>query len=126
MARFDKVDSTIGVTRARLLADAAPEDYDIVLGVGLDVEGRAVLKAVSQSGFVGVTIVDRTKRKAGTPIDIMNIGEIVEVAGLVAGKKVYLTAGGLLTQVSAGGIAVGFTIEADRVKVVPAGFAVSA
>lgn len=117
MARFDKVDSTVGMHRAALAADVASSaDYDLVLGVGLNAQGAAVLKAPSNSGFVGVTIVDRTKRRAGQIIDIMSHGEIVEVAGLAAGTKYYLQGSGLLGTTRTANY-VGYTVEADRLVV---------
>jgi hypothetical protein len=116
MARFDKVDSTIGMTRAALAADVDPADYDTVLSVGLDATGHAVLGAAGNSGFVGVTIVDRTKRRAGQIIDIMKIGEIVECAGLAAGTKYYVQADGSVSAVRSA-IYVGYTVEADRLSV---------
>lgn len=121
MPRFDKVDSAIGGTRARLAADVAEADWNKVLGVGLDASGLAVPKAASQTGFVGVAIFDRTTRKAGTPIDIMRQGEIVDVPSLAAGTAYYLTAGGLLTATApaagVNGVYVGHTVEADRLVV---------
>jgi shikimate 5-dehydrogenase len=122
MARYDKYDGVTGGFRAVAAADVASvNDYDTVLGVGLDTTGKAVLKAASNSGFVGVTIVDRTKRKAGDVLDIMQDGEIVEVPGLIAGTFYYLTAGGLLTATGPGAgvnaVRVGHTVEATRLVV---------
>lgn len=121
MPRFDKVDSAIGGTRARLAADVAEADWNKVLGIGLNASGLAVPKAASTSGFVGVAIFDRTTRKAGTPIDIMRQGEIVDVPSLAAGTTYYLTAGGLLTATApaagVNAVQVGHTVEADRLVV---------
>lgn len=117
MARFDKVDSTIGVFRAVAAANvASTADYDLVLGVGLNASGKALLKAAGQSGFKGVTTVDRTKRKAGDILDVMTAGEIVECAGLVAGQNYYLTAAGILSTTVSQWY-VGHTVEADRLIV---------
>jgi glutamyl-tRNA reductase len=116
VARIDKSQSNLN-HRAPLAADVSSSaDYDKVLGVGINTSGQAVLKAASNSGFVGITIVDRTKRRAGQIIDILSLGEIVEVAGLVAGTKYYLTAGGLLSATRSTSY-VGYTIEADRLVV---------
>lgn len=116
MARFDKVDSTVGMHRAPLSADADKADFDKVLAVGINASGQAVLKAASNSGFVGVTICDRTKRRAGQIQDIMSHGEIVECEGLAAGTKYYVQANGTISSVRSA-IYVGYTIEADRLVV---------
>lgn len=118
MARYDKYSGVTGGSRVPAAADAATADYDQVLGVGLSVAGRGVLRDPSNSGFIGVTIVDRTKRRAGDILDVMRSGEIVDVAGLTAGSPVYLTAVGVLTTVKVGNAArVGYTVEADRLVV---------
>lgn len=116
MARFDHVDPTIGMTRAALAADVDPADFDVVLSVGLDATGHAVLKSAGNSGFVGVTIVDRTKRRAGQIIDIMADGELVECEGLTAGTKYYVQADGTISNVMSETY-VGYTVEADRLVV---------
>lgn len=116
MARFDHVDSTIGMARAALAADVDPADYDLVLSCGLNASGQAVLGAAGNSGFVGVTIVDKTKRRAGQIIDIMADGEIVECTGLTAGTKYYVQADGSISAVRSE-IYVGYTVQADRLVV---------
>lgn len=116
MARFDHVDSTIGMARATLKSNVNAADYDKVLAVGLDATGLAELKVPSNSGFVGVTIVDKTKRRAGQRIDIMSDGEIVECTGLAAGTKYYVQADGSISAVRSA-IYVGYTVEADRLVV---------
>lgn len=124
MARFDKVDPTVGMHRAALNANVAEADFDKVLACGLTAAGKLVVKAAGNSGFVGVTIVDRTKRRAGQINDIMSIGEIVECDGLVAGTKYYVQPDGTIgtSKEVAGAPAtpnpyVGYTIEADRLVV---------
>lgn len=116
MARFDHVDSTIGIARAALAADADPADFDKVLSVGLNAAGALLPKLPGNSGFVGVTVLDRTKRRAGQIQDIMSDGEIVECAGLAAGTKYYVQANGSISAVRSE-IYVGFTVEADRLVV---------
>ena len=116
MARFDHVDSTIGMARAALSADVNSSDFDKVLAVGISASGKAVLKSASNSGFVGVTIVDRTKRRAGQIIDIMSDGEIVECTGLTAGTKYYVQSDGSISATRSE-IYVGYTVEADRLVV---------
>lgn len=123
MARFDKVDSTIGGFRARLAADAPTAVFGLVRGVGLDAQGRLTAPGVpGQSGFKGVVIVDRTQFRAGTPIDVMTNGEILEVAGLNPGTEYYLVTAagatqGTLTATATGNVYVGHTVEADRLVV---------
>ncbi len=116
MARFDKVDPTVGMHRAALDADVVEADWDKVLSCGLTATGTLVVKDDGNSGFVGVTIVDKTKRKAGQVNDIMSHGEIVECAGLTAGTKYYVQADGSISAVRSE-IYVGYTVEADRLVV---------
>jgi hypothetical protein len=116
MARFDKVDSTIGVFRVPAAAAADEANYDRVIGVSVNAAGKGVLKAAGQTGFKGVTTVDRTKRKAGDILDVMTNGEIVECEGLVAGQNYYLSAAGEL-QTGVTQHYVGHTVEADRLVV---------
>ncbi len=116
MARYDHVDSTIGIARATLKSDVDPADFDKVLPVGLDATGLAELKVPSNSGFVGVAVVSRTNRRAGQRVDIMSDGDIVECAGLTAGTKYYVQANGSISAVRSA-IYVGYTVEADRLVV---------
>lgn len=115
MARIDKTDSNIGVFRAALAADvASTADYDKVLACSLDASGNVLLKDGTKP--VGVTTVDRTKRKAGSIQDVMTSGEIVECAGLAAGTKYYIQDDGSIgTTVTE--FYVGVTVEADRLVV---------
>lgn len=121
MARYDKYSGVTGGFRAPAAADQAEADYDVVRGAALDAQGRVVFGAAGNSGFVGVTIVDRTKRRAGDILDVMTHGEIVNVAGLAAGTTYYLSATGALTNVApavgANALKVGHTVEADRLVV---------
>lgn len=120
MARFDKVDPTVGMHRAPLAADVAEADWHKVLACGINAAGALVVKAAGNSGFVGVTIVDRTKRKTGQINDIMSHGEIVECEGLAAGTKYYVQADGSISDVRSP-FYVGYTIEADRLVVLFSG-----
>jgi hypothetical protein len=91
VARIDKSQSNLN-HRAPLAADVSSSaDYDKVLGVGINTSGQAVLKAASNSGFVGITIVDRTKRRAGQIIDILvrTWGRSSRLPAGVAGTKYY-------------------------------------
>lgn len=117
MARYDKVDSAIGVFRAVAAADEAEANYDKVLGVSLDASGLALTDGTAgNSGFVGVTTRDRTTRKAGAILDCMTNGEIVECEGLVAGTRYYIQADGTLGTTVTNDYA-GHTVEADRLVV---------
>lgn len=117
MARVDKTQSAIAVTRARIAADFDSADYDEVIPVGLDAQGRAV-KGAGQSGIVGVVIPGiESGSKAGQICDIFGNGtEIVEVAGLAAGTKYYAAADGTIGTTNTDTY-LGFTVEADRLVV---------
>jgi hypothetical protein len=118
MARIDKTDSAIGVVRAVLSADIPDNLLDEVTAVGINALGQAVVgagAAASQSGTVGIVIGNKFLNKAGQQIDIFKLGDVVDIDGLVAGKKTWLAADGTLTQVSAAGLVyAGYTVEADR------------
>lgn len=121
MARVDKTDSAVGVVRAALNADVAEADYNQVIGVGLNAQGR-IVKGGGNSGIVGVIIPDKTRRKAGMVTDIFVLGDVVEVDGLTAGTTYYLDGAGNLTTAADDGAGVaytkiGFTVEADRLVI---------
>lgn len=120
MPRFDKYDSAIGGFRATLVADVVTGDYNQIMGIGLNASGLAVQKAPSQSGFAGVSVLDKTIRKAGNRIDVMTNGEIVfssDETPLAAGTAYYLdpATGFLVTTESR--YMVGKTVEAWRLVV---------
>lgn len=117
MARYDKYDGVAGGFRVEAAADQIVGDYDKVLGLGLNASGLGLLKVPSNSGFKGVTIVDRTKRRAGDILDVMTNGEIVDCAGLVAGTTYYLNAATGVLQTAETRYHVGHTVEADRLVV---------
>ena len=119
MARFDHVDSTIGIVRAPINANIAEADWDTVIGVGINATGKAV-KGAGQTGVIGVAVPGRTVYRAGQVMDIMQKGDIVDVAGLAAGTKYYVGADGELTATATDNTYVGYTVEADRLVV--AGF----
>ena len=119
MARFDHVDSTIGIVRAPINANIAEADWDTVIGVGINGTGKAV-KGAGQTGIIGVAVPGRTVYRAGQVMDIMQKGDIVDVTGLAAGTKYYATAAGELVTVATDNTYVGYTVEADRLVV--AGF----
>ena len=118
MARFDHVDSTIGIVRAPIDTNIAKADWDTVIGVGINATGKAV-KGAGQTGVIGVAVPGRTVYRAGQVMDIMQKGDIVDVAGLAAGTKYYASAAGALTTTNTDTY-VGYTVEADRLVV--AGF----
>ena len=119
MARFDHVDSAIGIVRAPINANFAEADFDKVIPVGINGTGKAV-KGAGQTGVIGVVIPGRTVYRAGQVADIMQKGDIVDVTGLAAGTKYYATAAGALVTVATDNTYVGYTVEADRLVV--AGF----
>lgn len=122
MPRIDKTDSAIGVVRAVLSADIDESLFDLVRGVGLNASGQALVAAAGTSGFVGIIIPNKYLAKQGMQIDIFKLGDVVDIAGLQAGKPVFIKADGTLTHTSAAGLVyAGYTVEADRL--VLSGFA---
>lgn len=117
MPRFDKYDSEDGGFRGILAADYAGSPN--IVGVGINSSGQVTIGvSVAAIGIVGV-ICAPGPHKAGSPIDVMQEGEIVE-AGLVAGTlyTVVTTSGALgTTAPDATHIRVGFTCEASRLIV---------
>lgn len=124
MARIDKYDPVSGGFRANLAADYAGSETPV--GVGLDVNGRVVVGA-GATGIVGVLCrpalnpqTPLLPMKAGSPVDVMTHGELVEFAG-VAGTTYYAAADGTIntTAPAAGANAtkVGHTVEATRLVV---------
>jgi hypothetical protein len=119
-AHYDKYDPFSGGFRAPLAAALASPDPNVVTGVSLDANGRVVTGTAGNSGGVGVVVAHRDMA-AGEIIDVMTNGEIVDVAGLVAGTTYYLAANGTLTDAApaagVNGYKVGHTVEADRLVV---------
>jgi hypothetical protein len=144
-ARYDKYDPISGGFRAALAADLTvdSEGSSGVKGTSLNTVGRAVVGTAAQSGLVGVFIKNvpsypNLGNIAGAPnsgvpiggklgdiIDIMTAGEIVDVPGLTAGQKVYVTPAGALTLTATANFRIGTTVEATRLIVrIPLGIAV--
>lgn len=133
MARVDKTNSAIGVVRGVLAADLNPNLFDKVTGVGINSTGKVVVGA-GQTGIVGVLVPNRLYSKAGAPVDIFKIADIVDVGkgandtALAAGTTYWvdgttgaLVAGGTLgaqpgsgAGSTAGSVKLGYTVEADR------------
>lgn len=117
MARIDKTQSAIAVTRAQINADFAEADFDKIVPVGLNASGK-VVKGAGQTGVIGVVIPGRTVYRAGQIIDIFGNGsEAVECAGLAAGTKYYSDTTGAVSTTNTGTY-LGFTVEADRLVIV--------
>lgn len=117
MARIDKTQSAIAVTRALANADFAEADFDTIVPVGINGTGR-VVKGAGQSGVIGIAIPGKTAYKAGSVVDIFGNGsEAVECAGLAAGTKYYAAADGAVSTTNTGTY-IGFTVEADRLVIV--------
>lgn len=127
MARYDKYDPISGGFRAKLAADWAKADEGIPFAVSLDGNGRVVKGTAGQSGLAGVLVVDRTglagstvkAKLAGDVVDVMTAGEIVEVTSpvLAAGTAIFTNAAGALSAGVSTNLAVGHTVEADRLVV---------
>jgi hypothetical protein len=91
MARIDKVAPGVGNFRGTSKSDVASTHWNQIRGVGVDVNGLAEI-GPSVSGILGVSIWDQTTRFAKSRIDIMTVGEIVELgAGYAPGQKVYIS-----------------------------------
>lgn len=117
MARIDKTQSAIAVTRAPINADFAQADWDKLVPVGLNATGQ-IVKGAGQSGVIGVLIPGKTVYRAGQIGDIFGNGsEAVECAGLAAGTKYYSDAAGVVSATNTGTY-LGFTVEADRLVIV--------
>lgn len=122
LARYDKYDPNVGGFRAPLAADLTATEKTgngNPLPVGLDVNGRVVAgagAAGSVSGTVGLLCTTRDM-KAGDVVDVMNFGEIVEMAGTVAGTRYAALANGTIGAPGAGLLNVGWTVEATRLVV---------
>jgi hypothetical protein len=119
-ARMDKTNPQVGVVRAPLNADVTSGSWNKVLGVGLNSSGRVVIGVgVAALGIVGVAIFDKTNSKAGMPVDIFKLGEIIlSGADLLTAATAYTanTTTGVVSNAAASAtqIAVGFTVQNDR------------
>ena len=109
-----------------LAAAIASNQVGTVIGVGLDSSGRVVVGA-GTSGIKGV-INPNEVMAAGSPIDVMQDGEILEVASLAAGVNVFVDGatgapaagtGTLLNTgpATAGSAKIGYMAEATRLIV---------
>lgn len=117
MARIDKTQSAIAVTRAPINADFAEADWDTLVPVGINATGK-VVKGAGTTGVIGVVIPGKTVYRAGQIADIFGNGsEAVECAGLDAGTKYYSDAAGVVSDTDTGTY-LGFTVEADRLVIV--------
>lgn len=116
-ARYDKYDGVAGGFRVDAAAACPEAEFDQVRGAALDVNGHMITGAAGNSGFVGVVIRDRTKRRAGNPQDVMTNGEIVDVTGLAAGTTYYLNAATGVLGTAETRYKVGHTVEAWRLVV---------
>lgn len=128
MARYDKYDSLVSGTRAKLESawdgvNSNPK-LNTVYGVSLNGNGRIIVGAGGQTGLVGIVIVT-SKQPAGSVVDIMSIGEVVEATDandsgnpFAAGTLAYVdTTTGELTSTSSGSLLVGYSVEEGRVRV---------
>jgi len=116
MARVDKTESAVGVTRGTLLADIPQALWGVALGVGVNAAGLTV-RGAGQSGIVGIIIADKTNYKAGTRCDIIGNGsELVEFPGVPGTVYYAAVADGVISTTNTG-TRLGYTIEADRLVV---------
>jgi hypothetical protein len=116
MARIDKYSGVGSGFRAPLAADWAGQATAI--GVGLDVNGRVVAGAGINGRIVGV-LCKPDAGKAGSIVDIMKDGELVEFAGVAGTDYTANTTTGVISSAAASAtqIRVGHTVEATRLIV---------
>lgn len=120
MARYDKYNGETGGFRAALAEDWEAGDVATPVAVGLDADGRLV-KGAGNTGVLGVYVDDgvtvggqKVGHKAGHIADTMTSGEIVDVEDLDAGTAYF---GSDTGEVGDAGVAIGHTVEADRLVV---------
>lgn len=122
--RYDKVDPMVGSFRAPLLADRATTPDGVGgaapgVGYGIDVNGKAVPGKGHCAQVRGI-VCATSNLKAGSPVDIMTSGEIVEFGG-VAGTDYQCDDVSGAIEVGPGNAAgktyIGTTVEADRLVV---------
>lgn len=114
MSRYDKYDPVSGGFRAPLAADFDPALLNTAVGVGLDVNGRAVVGA-GNTGVKAVLVLTKAL-KAGDIVDNMTDGEIVEFPG-APGTNYYAAAATGVVGTDNTGVYVGATVEGTRLVV---------
>lgn len=117
--RVDKSDPYSGTHRARLASAWLAADVGVIVGVGLDANGR-IVKGAGNTGVIGVVCLSKV-RNAGHPVDILKRAELVGGAQVivgtaaVAGTSYAISATGVVTATAAGVRgSLGFTAEVDR------------
>lgn len=137
-ARYEQVEPHVGIVRVPLAAnltfDANGEFGP--KGVSIDANGRLVVGTAGTSGLIGVlvknvpivpagrftaaqTVNNWMGGRAGDVVDVMTQGQIINVAGTVAGQKVYSAANGDLSATVNAGNQIGYCVEAGRVVIQP-------
>jgi hypothetical protein len=114
MARYDKYDPKDGGFRARLAEDFTEGNVETALGVSLDGDGHVVIGDGGNTDIVGVMVLTQT-HPAGTVVDVMTDGEIVEFDGDPG--SIYFAAGSGEVNTTDTGKRVGHTVEGDRLVV---------
>lgn len=115
MPRIDKYEPLTGGHRAPLAAAWLTGDIGVVIGVGLNASGQ-VVKGAGQTGVIGVVCLQQA-HPAGTIVDVMQDGEIVEMTGLAAGTRYYAAAAAGALGTTNTDKPVGWTVEATRLVV---------
>lgn len=126
MARIDKYNPYGGGFRAPLAADWVSGDLGKPYAVGLNSSGQ-VVKGAGQSGIAGVLVLTKAY-KAGTVVDVMTDGELIEFAptattpgsGFGTAGTAYFantSTGVISTTGTTGAHKVGFTVEGSRLIV---------
>ena len=104
-----------GGHRAPLAAAWLSGDIGAIVGVGLNASGQ-VVKGAGATGVIGVVCLQKA-HPAGTIVDVMQDGEMVECTGLAAGTRYYAAAAAGALGTTNTDKPVGWTVEATRLIV---------
>jgi hypothetical protein len=130
LSRYDKIDPFGGSFRAPMNADLTLAAFNALqtgnpVGVTLNSSGKVIVggpgNVFGDEDIVGLLVITKNV-KAGDIVDIMKTGEIVELAGNVAGDTIWISnTTGLLDSVppaiGVNKVRAGYTVEATRLIV---------
>jgi hypothetical protein len=119
--RFDKYDGFVGGFRAPLNAAMSSTANDVgkVQAVGINTSGKVIIGSAAVTGIIGL-ICPTKVMAANDPIDVMKLGEIMDVVKTAAGAAwavgdlVYAHADGTVDAVSTSGVVVGRILEGPK------------
>lgn len=99
MSRYDKYDPFAGNYRAPMNADLTLAAFTALqtgnpVGITLNATGKVIVggpgNVFGDADICGLLVITKNV-KAGDIVDIMRVGEIVEVAGQVAGDTIWIS-----------------------------------